>query len=68
VRAVEGTAGQIFGGTATSSPTRKTTSEIVESIGGSECLLMGSDYPHAEGVPTRRISARKHWRNLPLAT
>ena len=25
---------------------------IVEKIGGSECLLMGSDYPHAEGVPT----------------
>ena len=25
---------------------------IVERIGGSECLLMGSDYPHAEGVPT----------------
>jgi predicted TIM-barrel fold metal-dependent hydrolase len=27
---------------------------IVEKIGGSECLLMGSDYPHAEGVPTPR--------------
>ena len=27
---------------------------IVEKIGGTECLLMGSDYPHAEGVPTPR--------------
>ena len=27
---------------------------IVEKLGGSECLLMGSDYPHAEGVPTPR--------------
>ncbi len=27
---------------------------IVERIGGSECLLMGSDYPHAEGVPAPR--------------
>ena len=25
---------------------------IVDKIGGSECLLMGSDYPHAEGVST----------------
>jgi len=25
---------------------------IVEEIGTAECLLMGSDYPHAEGVPT----------------
>ena len=24
---------------------------IVQRIGGAECLLMGSDYPHAEGVP-----------------
>jgi predicted TIM-barrel fold metal-dependent hydrolase len=27
---------------------------IVEKIGTSDCLLMGSDYPHAEGVPTPR--------------
>ena len=27
---------------------------IVEKLGGSECLLMGSDYPHAEGVPEPR--------------
>jgi predicted TIM-barrel fold metal-dependent hydrolase len=27
---------------------------IVEKLGGSECLLMGSDYPHAEGVQTPR--------------
>lgn len=25
---------------------------IVQRIGGAECLLMGSDYPHAEGVPS----------------
>jgi len=25
---------------------------IVEEIGTADCLLMGSDYPHAEGVPT----------------
>jgi predicted TIM-barrel fold metal-dependent hydrolase len=25
---------------------------IVEKIGTADCLLMGSDYPHAEGVPT----------------
>ncbi|TAL03201.1 MAG: amidohydrolase [Rhodospirillaceae bacterium] len=28
--------------------------KIVDEIGGAECLLMGSDYPHAEGVPTPR--------------
>jgi predicted TIM-barrel fold metal-dependent hydrolase len=27
---------------------------IVEKLGGAACLLMGSDYPHAEGVPTPR--------------
>lgn len=27
---------------------------IVEKIGTSECILMGSDYPHAEGVPEPR--------------
>lgn len=27
---------------------------IVEAIGTDSCLLMGSDYPHAEGVPTPR--------------
>jgi len=26
--------------------------KIVKEIGTAECLLMGSDYPHAEGVPT----------------
>lgn len=25
---------------------------IVEKIGTADCVLMGSDYPHAEGVPT----------------
>jgi predicted TIM-barrel fold metal-dependent hydrolase len=27
---------------------------IVQAIGTDSCLLMGSDYPHAEGVPTPR--------------
>lgn len=27
---------------------------IAEQIGGVECILMGSDYPHAEGVPAPR--------------
>ncbi|MGE0388459.1 MAG: amidohydrolase family protein [Gammaproteobacteria bacterium] len=27
---------------------------IVEEIGTADCLLMGSDYPHAEGVPAPR--------------
>lgn len=27
---------------------------IVKDIGSADCLLMGSDYPHAEGVPTPR--------------
>jgi len=27
---------------------------IVERIGTADCILMGSDYPHAEGVPTPR--------------
>lgn len=26
--------------------------KIVDEIGDADCLLMGSDYPHAEGVPT----------------
>lgn len=26
--------------------------KIIDEIGSAECLLMGSDYPHAEGVPT----------------
>ncbi len=28
--------------------------DIVDRIGTSDCLLMGSDYPHAEGVPEPR--------------
>jgi len=27
---------------------------IVEQLGTADCILMGSDYPHAEGVPTPR--------------
>jgi predicted TIM-barrel fold metal-dependent hydrolase len=26
--------------------------QIVDGIGSADCILMGSDYPHAEGVPT----------------
>ena len=28
--------------------------QIVAEIGTADCLLMGSDYPHAEGIPTPR--------------
>jgi predicted TIM-barrel fold metal-dependent hydrolase len=28
--------------------------DMIERIGTSKCLLNGSDYPHAEGVPTPR--------------
>ena len=31
-------------------PTRKTTIGMVEKLGTTECLLMGSDWPHAEGL------------------
>jgi len=34
--------------------------KIVDEIGGAECLLMGSDYPHAEGVPMGNQSFRSH--------
>ena len=27
---------------------------IIDRIGTSDCILMGSDYPHAEGVPEPR--------------
>jgi predicted TIM-barrel fold metal-dependent hydrolase len=27
---------------------------IIDAIGTERCLLMGSDYPHAEGIPTPR--------------
>ena len=27
---------------------------IVKQIGTADCILMGSDYPHAEGVPEPR--------------
>ncbi|MCB2061873.1 MAG: amidohydrolase family protein [Novosphingobium sp.] len=33
--------------------------EIVERIGSSQCLLMGSDYPHPEGVARPRIFAEE---------
>lgn len=28
--------------------------KIIDEMGDADCLLMGSDYPHAEGVPTPR--------------
>jgi predicted TIM-barrel fold metal-dependent hydrolase len=40
---------------------------IVEKIGGSECLLMGSDYPHAEGVPEPRDFYTEALTELPSA-
>jgi len=33
--------------------------EIVGQIGSSQCLLMGSDYPHPEGVAQPRIFAEE---------
>jgi predicted TIM-barrel fold metal-dependent hydrolase len=38
--------------------------KIVEEIGSSDCLLMGSDYPHAEGVPTPRDFADEALRGM----
>jgi predicted TIM-barrel fold metal-dependent hydrolase len=38
---------------------------IVEEIGTAECLLMGSDYPHAEGVPTPQDFYREALTELP---
>jgi len=40
---------------------------IVEKLGGSECLLMGSDYPHAEGVPAPRDFFAEALTELPAA-
>jgi predicted TIM-barrel fold metal-dependent hydrolase len=40
---------------------------IVDKLGGSECLLMGSDYPHAEGVPTPRDFYAEALTQLPAA-
>jgi predicted TIM-barrel fold metal-dependent hydrolase len=33
--------------------------EIIEEVGSSRCLLMGSDYPHAEGVPAPAVFAEE---------
>jgi len=38
---------------------------IVEAIGTDACLLMGSDYPHAEGIPAPRDFASEALRGLP---
>jgi predicted TIM-barrel fold metal-dependent hydrolase len=40
---------------------------IVEKIGTSECVLMGSDYPHAEGVPEPRDFYAEALTELPEA-
>lgn len=39
--------------------------EIVQKAGGSQFLLMGSDYPHAEGVPTPRDFIHEALGGLP---
>ncbi|MEP6870164.1 MAG: amidohydrolase family protein, partial [Novosphingobium sp.] len=38
---------------------------IVDRIGSSECILMGSDYPHAEGVPEPRDFYAEALTDLP---
>ena len=40
---------------------------IVEKIGTADCLLMGSDYPHAEGVPEPRDFYAEALTELPEA-
>jgi predicted TIM-barrel fold metal-dependent hydrolase len=37
---------------------------IIEAIGTDSCILMGSDYPHAEGVPTPRDFATEALKGL----
>lgn len=37
---------------------------IVDQIGSAECLLMGSDYPHAEGVPAPRDFVQEGCKGL----
>jgi predicted TIM-barrel fold metal-dependent hydrolase len=41
--------------------------KIVEEIGGSSCILMGSDYPHAEGVCEPRDFYREALQQVPEA-
>jgi predicted TIM-barrel fold metal-dependent hydrolase len=38
---------------------------IVEKIGSADCILMGSDYPHAEGVPEPRDFYKEALTQLP---
>jgi predicted TIM-barrel fold metal-dependent hydrolase len=40
---------------------------VVEKIGTADCLLMGSDYPHAEGVPEPRDFYAEALAGLPAA-
>jgi predicted TIM-barrel fold metal-dependent hydrolase len=40
---------------------------VVEKIGTSDCILMGSDYPHAEGVPEPRDFYAEALTDLPEA-
>lgn len=42
--------------------------KIVEEIGHADCILMGSDYPHAEGVPTPQDFYREALTELPIET
>jgi predicted TIM-barrel fold metal-dependent hydrolase len=40
---------------------------VVEKIGSSECIVMGSDYPHAEGVPEPRDFYAEALTGLPAS-
>lgn len=42
--------------------------EIVDRIGSADCILMGSDYPHAEGVPEPRDFFKEALTELPADT
>jgi len=41
---------------------------VVERIGTSDCIVMGSDYPHAEGVPEPRDFYKEALTELPPET
>ena len=41
--------------------------EIIEQIGTSQCVLMGSDFPHAEGVPAPRDFVHEALQGVPDA-
>jgi predicted TIM-barrel fold metal-dependent hydrolase len=39
--------------------------DTVEQLGGADCLVMGSDFPHAEGVPEPRDFYREALTDMP---